>query len=137
MAWPRRKEEPPQSFIHIASDRSEIITKKRKSNRNRFIAGFFVLVVLALFSLLFHPVALSWQPSPDAGALIVYKVYRADGACSSNIAPRLIGTTSKLHYNDASIKFGTFCYTVRASANGQMSTPSNVAEVRVRPTFRH
>ncbi len=135
MGRPKRATDADRDYIHLAHRREELPIGGSWRTKAMWIL-LLVAIVGATFSALFHPVALSWRPSDVANA--TYHIYRADGPCAAIESYRTkIGSTEGLSYTDSSIKFGTFCYTVRASLNGRESADSNPVEVHIRPTFRH
>lgn len=136
MAQPQRTHRI-SDYIHLAHDRSSTIAEQRAKRTRWMLIALVIILVLAGFSVIFHPVSLTWKASTSASTGLVYNVYRAKGSCPGQGVPVKVGTTSKLSYWDSSIKFGTFCYTVRASLNGVESANSNMSEVRIRPTWRH
>lgn len=99
------------------------------------LAGLLLLLGL---SALYHPVTLQWKESTSHSVGLVYNIYRASSPCAAASSDKtLIATTAERAVTDRSIKFGTFCYTVRASLNGVESIDSNTAEVQIRPSLRH
>lgn len=105
-----------------------------------FVFLAIALVLAGIFYLIYHPVVLNWQASPNGGPAVVYNVYRASSACPVNgntVEWKKIISTSALTYTDRSIKFGTFCYVIRASVNGRESPDSNYSQAVVVPTWRH
>ncbi len=110
----------------------------RRSHQPVVIWCLAILVVAVILAGAFHPVELYWKASTTDNSRLVYRVYRATGECSNEKSvPKLIATTTELKYIDKSIKFGTFCYTVRTSVNGVESLDSNATEVSVRFTWIH
>lgn len=138
MAQPHRAfTDKPQS-LYLAHDRSdEQRAKGRGRHRGILFLSILTLILVATFALVFHPVSLHWNASATKNPDLVYDVYRASGACSANARPTLIGSTQTLSFWDASIKFGTFCYSVRARVGKDVSPSSNLTEVQIRPTFKH
>lgn len=137
MAEPGRVVIGGREYIHLAHDRRKVPAEKRgKFSRAMWIA-LMIALFAAVFSLMFHPVTLTWQPSTTTAPNLEYNVYRADSPCLARGTPRKIATTRELRYTDMSIKFGTFCYSVRSSVNEVESVDSNTTEVKIRPSWRH
>ena len=138
MAQPHRAlTDKPQS-LYLAHDRSDDRkVKSRGRHRGTLFLSILALIFVATFALLFHPVSLHWNASATRNPELVYEVYRAPGTCSANADPKMIGSTTALNFWDTSIKFGTFCYSVRARVGADVSPNSNLAEVQIRPTFKH
>lgn len=113
------------------------MTSSRPSRRVGLWSLLAVLLLLLGFSALYHPVTLKWKGSESGAPGLVYNIYRANSPCSAGSPDPRIATTAGLTFTDRSIKFGTFCYTVRASLNGVESIDSNTAEVQIRPSLRH
>jgi hypothetical protein len=96
-----------------------------------------IVLVLGCVDLIYHPVVLNWKASENTSPSLVYNVYRAPSACPPAGGFQKIGSTPKVTYTDRSIKFGTFCYTVRTSVNGKESGDSNLTQAHVVVTWRH
>lgn len=150
MAHPQRKIEPQNSSISEVSGRWEVITRGQGSNWNRIILAWLVVAILVglLFFYTVHPVKLTWRQSSDASMSLNYRIYRVDvpsnAPCPTSLTDTQkrwsrVGTTKKLAYWDWHFGdlFGNFCYAVTAVVNDNESTISNVANVEVKPSFRH